>query len=157
MKTAKGTHRFWAGLLAVSLALIMGAGVPAISAFAAQLSTEAQTEAEGQTERKIAMKSSIETPATPAGLSGSVTESPTATNDTIKNAQGLSLSTAEEVEAQTGTAAEVTRSSGMSVTGWIVALSVSFTVSGLILLGAAAALVYFFRRNWNRWGGNDDE
>lgn len=156
MKTAKGTHRFWAGLLAVSLALVMGAGVPAISTFAAQLSAEAQTEAEGQTERKIAMKSSIETPATPAGLSDSVTESPTATNDTIKNAQGLSLSTAEEAEAQTE-AAEVTGSSGMSVTGWIVALTVSFTVSGLILLGAAAALVYFFRRNWNRWGGRDDE
>ena len=36
-------------------------------------------------------------------------------------------------------------------------LLVAVTISGLILMGAAALIVYFFRKNWRRWGGGYDD
>ena len=36
-------------------------------------------------------------------------------------------------------------------------LTVSMTLSGLILLGVAAAIVYYYRKNWERWGADKDE
>ena len=153
MNTEKRKPRFLAGFLTAALALTLGAGVPAVYTEAA--------------ETQISMKSSIETPATPGsaakidGMENTTVQDTTATDSavggTLNGAQGLSLSTASEVETE-GTQTTQTVSTGsMSMGQWIVALTISLTLSGLILLGAAAGLVYFFRRNWNRWGGEDDE
>ena len=36
-------------------------------------------------------------------------------------------------------------------------ITISITISGLILLGVAAAIVYYYRKNWEKWGGDQDE
>ena len=36
-------------------------------------------------------------------------------------------------------------------------LGLTIVVSGLILIGAAALVVWYFHKNWHRWGREDDE
>lgn len=89
-----------------------------------------------------------------AALSSSISEAaePSAASDTeLTDAQGLSLSTAEE------SAEEDVQTAGLANRTVIAGAVV--TVSGLILMAAAAVIVYFFRKNWKRWGGGyeDDE
>ena len=93
--------------------------------------------------------SSTEAPA----LSSSIDEAaqPTASTDTeLNDAQGLSLSTGADASEE----AEETGSSGGSSA---FAIGAAVTVSGLILMGTAAVIVYFFRKNWKRWGGGYDD
>ena len=93
--------------------------------------------------------SSTEAPA----LSSSIDKAaqPTTSTDTELNvAQGLSLSTGADASEE----AEETGSSGGSSA---FAIGVAVTVSGLILMGTAAVIVYFFRKNWKRWGGGYDD
>lgn len=71
---------------------------------------------------------------------------------TLNDAQGLSLSTAEN----TGEEAEGT-SAGLSSGGHIFATAAAVVVAGLILMAAAALIVYYFHKNWRRWGGGDDD
>ena len=40
---------------------------------------------------------------------------------------------------------------------WILILTVSMTFSGLVLLGVAATIVYYYRKNWDKRGGDQDE
>lgn len=78
----------------------------------------------------------------------------------LDNAQGLSLSTAEDVGESAknqGSGMVTDTSTGITITGLIVAVTVSITISGLILMTAAAAIVCYFRKNWQRWGGYDEE
>lgn len=107
-----------------------------------------------------------------------VSEAEAISGEGLSGAQGLSLSvtgTVDEPERQAGKqtdiakgtdATEEERSTGgllapeeMTMGMWIVVLTVSLTISGLIVLGAGAGLVYHFRRNWRRWGEDfaDDE
>ncbi len=73
-------------------------------------------------------------------------------DDSLSNAQGLSLSTAPKT-----TSTKKKSSSEKSAGTWILILTVSMTLSGLILLGVAAVIVYYFRKNWEQWGGDRDE
>ena len=72
-------------------------------------------------------------------------------DDSLNSAQGLSLSTAPKTTTQKKTSSE------KSVGTWILILTVSMTLSGLILLGVAAVIVYYFRKNWDKWGDDQDE
>ncbi|MDE7318132.1 MAG: hypothetical protein K2N46_00185 [Lachnospiraceae bacterium] len=72
--------------------------------------------------------------------------------EALNSAQGLSLSTAPDSAA---VLEEAGTSSGQGVTA--LGIGTAITVSGLILLCTAAVLVYYFRINWRRWGGDDDE
>ena len=93
--------------------------------------------------------SSTEAPA----LSSSIDKAaqPTASTDTeLNDAQGLSQSTGADASEE----AEETGSSGGSSA---FAIGAAVTVSGLILMGTAAVIVYFFRKNWKRWGGGYDD
>ena len=93
--------------------------------------------------------SSTEAPA----LSSSIDKAaqPTASADTeLNDAQGLSLSTAADESEE----AEETGSFGGNSA---FAIGAAVTVSGLILMGTAAVIVYFFRKNWKRWGGGYDD
>lgn len=72
-------------------------------------------------------------------------------DESLDDAQGLSLSTAPK------TTKTQSSSSEKSVGTWIFILTVSMTLSGLILLGVAAAIVYYYRKNWNRWSDDQDE
>lgn len=86
-------------------------------------------------------------------LSSSINEAaqPTPSTDTeLNDAQGLSLSTGADASEE----AEETGSSGGSSA---FAIGAAATVSGLILMGTAAVIVYFFRKNWKRWGGGYDD
>lgn len=107
-----------------------------------------------------------------------VSEAEAISGEGLSGAQGLSLSvtgTVDEPERKAGKQTDIAkgtdeteeeRSTGglsapeeMTMEMWIVVLTVSLTISGLIVLGAGAGLVYHFRRNWRRWGENfaDDE
>lgn len=105
---------------------------------AASESEAADTEQQGSTE----LKSSIESAATPAAEPK--------TDETLNDAQGLSLSTAEE-------GAETVQAEGSDKGSTAFAVGAAVTLSGLILMGAASGIVYFFRRNWRRWGGGEDD
>ena len=72
-------------------------------------------------------------------------------DDSLNSAQGLSLSTEPKTSTKKKTSSE--KSTGT----WILILTVSMTLSGLILLGVAAAIVYYYRKNWDKWGGDQDE
>lgn len=72
-------------------------------------------------------------------------------DDSLNSAQGLSLSTAPKTTTKKKTSSE--KSAG----AWILILTVSMTLSGLILLGVAAVIVYYFRKNWDKWGDDQDE
>ena len=86
-------------------------------------------------------------------LSSSIDEAaqPTPSTDAeLSDAQGLSLSTAADTVEE---AEDMAGSSG----GSAFAIGAAVTVSGLILMGTAAVIVYFFRKNWRRWGGGYDD
>ena len=91
------------------------------------------------------------------GLQSAVTpgasEETSAGDEELNSAQGLSLSTEEDVSDEDG---------GLSLpeSGTIrsiLVLTISITVAGLILMLVAALLIWFFRKNWRRWGGEDDD
>lgn len=74
-------------------------------------------------------------------------------DEALNDAQGLSLSTAPKTTSKKNTSKGNERSTGT----WILILTVSMTLSGLILLGVVAAIVYYYRKNWERWGADKDE
>lgn len=82
----------------------------------------------------------------------------------LSRAQGLSLSTTgADISSGDDLNPSEKESSGreeMSFGKWILVLVLSITFSGLLLMAAGAGLVYYFRRNWHRWGEemiDDDE
>lgn len=87
-----------------------------------------------------------------AGSETQTTADTQSSDDSLSNAQGLSLSTAPKT-----TSTKKKSSSEKSAGTWILILTVSMTLSGLILLGVAAAIVYYYRKNWDKWGGDQDE
>lgn len=98
----------------------------------------------------------VQTPALESSLSGTAaipaeTEAPSAGGAELNSAKGLSLST-EQDEAMDGTGA-----SKGDAGSQVMVLTLSITISGLILLTAGALTVYYFRKNWRRWGGADDD
>ena len=34
---------------------------------------------------------------------------------------------------------------------------ISILIAGLILMAVGAGIVYYFRKNWRRWGGGEDD
>ena len=86
-----------------------------------------------------------------AGSETQTTADTQSSDDSLSNAQGLSLSTAPKTTTKKKTSSE------KSVGTWILILTVSMTLSGLILLGVAAAIVYYYSKNWDKWGGDQDE
>lgn len=80
-------------------------------------------------------------------------EDATASDEELNSAQGLSLSTEEDVDDEDGGISLPESGTIRS----ILVLTVSITVAGLILMLVAALLIWFFRKNWRRWGGEDDD
>lgn len=91
------------------------------------------------------LQSSITTAAAPQSSTAS-------TDGTLSSAQGLSLST-EDAEARAAAESGDVQDSGTQ----IVVLTTAITISGMILMAVAAMVIYYFRKNWRRWGGYDDE
>lgn len=94
------------------------------------------------------LQSSITQADAPAAASGTGTDS-----STLNSAEGLSLSTAQDVSDEDNASADTARTSGSSA----FQIGLAITIAGLILIAVAAGVVYFFRRNWRRWGGGEDD
>lgn len=112
----------------------------------------------GEASTKQTSKQEDTTEATTQATTETQTQTSTQTQQTqsqsdesLDDAQGLSLSTAPK------TTKTKSSSSERSVGTWIFILTVSMTLSGLILLGVAAGIVYYYRKNWNRWSDDQDE
>ena len=86
-------------------------------------------------------------------LQSSITETaaPSASDTSISDAKGLSLSTEAQTEDGSG------EKGSLSTAGTIFGTAAAVTISGLILMGAAAGILYLFRKNWYRWGGGEDD
>lgn len=91
------------------------------------------------------LQSSITEAAKPSSDSASLD-----TENAVNSAEGLSLSTAKD-----GTADNDSDSGSSGNRIFQIALAV--LVVGLILIGVAAGVIYFFRKNWRRWGGAEDD
>jgi len=98
---------------------------------------------------------------------------------TLSSAQGLSLSTAADAEAaqnnsgssgssgngssgsngnsSSGSSGNSSSGSSTPIISLIAAITASITISGLVLMTAAAAIICYMRKNWQKWGGYDDE
>ena len=94
----------------------------------------------------------VDTSGTSQAAGGSTPE----TKNSTGSVKGLSLST-ESSKKENKDTGEESGMAGMSTGSLILALTVSMTISGLILIAAAAAVVYWFRKNWKKWGGEEDE
>ena len=112
---------------------------------ASETQAESSTQTAPQTQTQApALESSVESKAT------SETAASGSESSTLNSAQGLSLSTAS---ASSASGQETSGESSMSALG----LGAAITVSGIILICVMAAVVYYFRVNWRRWGGGDDD
>ncbi len=123
---------------------------PTAEALESEAADESEEESQEDTEdgeettEPAQLQSSITAAATP--------QSEVSTDAALSDAQGLSLSTTDESGAR-----ELGESIGEGLMGYMFVMGAVFTFSGLILMGAAAGIVYFFRRNWRRWGGGEDD
>ena len=77
------------------------------------------------------------------------------TDKELNSAQGLNLSTAEEDSTTSGEKKSDSESSVKINTVFAIALAV--TGSGLVLILVTALIIWYFRKNWRRWGGEDDD
>ena len=102
----------------------------------------------GSTSSGKKLQSSISEAAKPSSES----ETPSTDSSTLDSAEGLSLSTAKDADAADSDSTS-TSTSGNKV--FQIALAV--LVVGLILIGVVAAVGFYFRKNWRRWGGGQDD
>ena len=93
------------------------------------------------------LESSIKEATKPSSDSSSLyTENP------VNSSDGLSLSTAKD-----STSDNDSDSGNTSSGNRILQIALAVVVAGLILLGAVSGVIYFFRKNWKRWGGAEDD
>lgn len=83
--------------------------------------------------------------------------STSATKNSDGSVKGLSLSTESSKKESKDTGEESSNMAEAGIGKIAVALTLSMTISGLILIAAGAAVVYLFRKNWKKWGGEEDE
>lgn len=78
----------------------------------------------------------------------------------VSKAEGLSLSTAQSSSSKTSNKSNSStdgESGDLESGNRVFQIALAVAVDGLILIGVTAAVVYFFRRNWRRWGGEEDD
>ena len=91
------------------------------------------------------------------GTSQAAGSSTPETKNSDGSVKGLSLSTESSKKESKDTGEESSNMAEAGIGKIAVALTLSMTISGLILIAAGAAVVYMFRKNWKKWGGEDDE
>lgn len=89
---------------------------------------------------------------TEAAKPSSESETPSTDSSTLDSAEGLSLSTAKDADTADSDNASTTTSGNK-----VFQIALAVLVVGLILLGAVSGVIYFFRKNWKRWGGAEDD
>lgn len=124
-------------------------GASAVSGSSGSLSSgNSSLQSSGSTSSGKKLQSSISEAAKPSSES----KTPSTGSSTLDSAEGLSLSTAKDADASDSDSTS-TSTSGNKV--FQIALAV--LVVGLILIGVVAAVVFYFRKNWRRWGGGQDD
>ena len=78
------------------------------------------------------------------------------TDKELNSAQGLNLSTAEE-DSTTSTEKKTDGESSSVKINTVFAIALAVTGSGLVLILVTALIIWYFRKNWRRWGGEDDD
>ena len=91
------------------------------------------------------------------GTSQAAGSSTPETKNSDGSVKGLSLSTESSKKESKDTGEESSNMAEAGIGKIAVALTLSMTISGLILIAAGAAVVYLFRKNWKKWGGEEDE
>lgn len=91
------------------------------------------------------------------GTSQAAGSSTPETKNSDGSVKGLSLSTESSKKESKDTGEESSNMAEAGIGKIAVALTLSLTISGLILIAAGAAVVYLFRKNWKKWGGEEDE
>ena len=115
--------------------------------------TEQASQTNNTQENQTAQTETNETTTADQTTKQQQTTTASSVDEVLNDAQGLSLSTAPKTTSKKNTSKGSEKSTGT----WILILTVSMTLSGLILLGVAAAIVYYYRKNWDRWGTDKDE
>lgn len=91
------------------------------------------------------------------GTSQAAGSSTPETKNSDGSVKGLSLSTESSKKESKDTGEESSNMAEAGIGKIAVALTLSMTISGLILIAAGAAVVYLFRKKWKKWGGEEDE
>ena len=91
------------------------------------------------------------------GTSQAAGSSTPETKNSDGSVKGLSLSTESSKKESKDTGEESSNMAEAGIGKIAVALTLSMTISGLILIAAGAAVAYLFRKNWKKWGGEEDE
>lgn len=71
--------------------------------------------------------------------------------------QGLSLSTASEISNTEQAGSDAADTSAMTPGKWILVLTVSMTLSGLILMAAGTGIFLFLQKHGELWKGDEDD
>ena len=127
----------------------------ATQAAAAQSTAENDSTESASTGNAAAMNSGNTVAAAQKQTAASKNSDESDTDKALNSAQGLNLSTAEEDSA---TSKEKKSDSESSVkTNTVFAIALAVTGSGLVLILVTALIIWYFRKNWRRWGGEDDD
>lgn len=102
-------------------------------------------ESSGLSEKEL--QSSVKEAAKPSGD----VSLPDEESSTLNSAEGLSLSTAKD------RVKDEKKESDFSFGSHIFQIALAVVMVGLILIGAVSGVVYFFHKNWKRWGGAEDD
>lgn len=77
--------------------------------------------------------------------------------ETDTEVEGLALSTASEISDTEQAERSEEDNSAMTPGKWILVLSVSITISGLILMGAGTGIFLFLQKHGELWKGDEDD
>lgn len=134
------------------------AGASAAGAGSTSLGSTSQSAGSVRGTSAAGSLSSAGTSAADAGGTSQAAESNASeTKNSDGSVKGLSLSTESSKKESKDTGEESSNMAEAGIGKIAVALALSMTISGLILIVAGAAVVYLFRKNWKKWGGEEDE
>lgn len=128
----------------------------ATQAAAAQSTSESGSTESSSTGNADAMNSGNTVAAAQKQAAASKSSDESDTDKELNSAQGLNLSTAEE-DSTTSTEKKKDSDGGSVKINTVFAIALAVTGSGLVLILVTALIIWYFRKNWRRWGGEDDD
>ena len=123
-----------------------------VTGSAASNGTAAESSSDGGSAGSASSGKKLQSSISEAAKPSSESETPSTDSSTLDSAEGLSLSTAKDADAADSDSTS-TSTSGNKV----FQIAIAVLVVGLILIGVVAAVVFYFRKNWRRWGGGQDD
>ena len=122
--------------------------------------TETSQESENQSGEETEAEESTEGNETGSQSDAAATQAAAAGNSSGGNANAMNSGNTVASAAQ-AQAAAANKDSGESDTdkelNTVFAIALAVTGSGLVLILVTALIIWYFRKNWRRWGGEDDD